>query len=195
MIQLSDTQATILSAACAREAGSVLPITANLKGGAVGMVVTSLLKKELIEEIPAETGTPVWREDENGTPLTLRATAAAYAALGIEPATAAMGADGAGQDEPAPDMAGQTNTPPTGAPAPEAKAARKPRDGTKQQALIALLKRTEGASIAEIMAVTAWQAHTVRGAIAGALKKKLGLTVTSEKEEARGRVYKLDAAA
>jgi Protein of unknown function (DUF3489) len=195
MIQLSDTQAVILSAACARETGSVLPITANLKGGAVGMVVTSLLKKELIEEIPAEAGALVWREDENGTPLTLRTTPAAYAALGIEPNTAATGADTAPEEEPATDMVDQPEPPPTGAPAPEAKAARKPREGTKQQALIALLKRPEGASIAEIMEATAWQAHTVRGAIAGALKKKLGLTVTSEKEEARGRVYKLDAAA
>jgi hypothetical protein len=38
-----------------------------------------------------------------------------------------------------------------------------------------------------------WQPHTVRGAIAGALKKRLGLDVTSEKSQARGRVYRLAA--
>jgi hypothetical protein len=65
------------------------------------------------------------------------------------------------------------------------------RQGTKQEALIAMLKRPEGASIAEIMEATGWLAHTIRGAIAGALKKKLGLTIASEKVEGRGRVYRI----
>ena len=45
----------------------------------------------------------------------------------------------------------------------------------------------------EIVAVTGWQTHTVRGALAGALKKKLGLAVTSGKVEGRGRVYRIKA--
>ena len=57
-----------------------------------------------------------------------------------------------------------------------------------------MLRAPEGATIEEIMAATGWQSHTVRGAMAGALKKKLGLEVTSEKVEDRGRVYKLPAA-
>lgn len=61
---------------------------------------------------------------------------------------------------------------------------------TKQQLLIDLLKRPEGATVAEIVAATEWQKHTARGAMSGALKKRLGLTITSEKEE-RGRVYKI----
>jgi len=52
----------------------------------------------------------------------------------------------------------------------------------------------DGSTIEEIIAATGWQSHTVRGAISGALKKKLGLEVTSEKVENRGRVYKLPAA-
>jgi hypothetical protein len=71
-------------------------------------------------------------------------------------------------------------------------APRKTRDDTKQAQLIAMLRRKEGASIAQIVAATGWQPHTVRGAFAGALKKKLGLTVTSEKVEGIGRVYRLD---
>ena len=54
-----------------------------------------------------------------------------------------------------------------------------------------MLQRPEGATIAEIVAVTKWQSHTVRGAFAGALKKRLGLKVTSEKVEGRGRVYQI----
>ena len=44
-----------------------------------------------------------------------------------------------------------------------------------------MLRRKQGATIAQIVEATGWQPHTVRGAFAGALKKKLGLTVTSEK--------------
>ena len=49
----------------------------------------------------------------------------------------------------------------------------------------------EGASIAEIVEVTGWLAHSVRGLISGGLKKKLGLPVTSEKEAGRGSVYRI----
>jgi hypothetical protein len=65
------------------------------------------------------------------------------------------------------------------------------RADTKQAKLIEMLKRPEGATIDEIVAAFGWQPHTARGAIAGALKKKLGLDVTSEKVENRGRVYRL----
>ena len=61
---------------------------------------------------------------------------------------------------------------------------------TKQQLLIDLLKRPDGATIDEIVAATEWQSHTARGAMSGTLKKRLGLTITSQKEE-RGRVYKI----
>lgn len=190
-MSLSDTQAVILSTACAREGGFLLPITATLKGGAVGMVLGSLIKKELAEEIPAELGMPVWREDDDGNPLTLRATSAAYAALGMVGDT---GADTAPEEVTATDMADQPETssqnPDT---ATEGQPVRKMRQGTKQEALIAMLKRPEGASIAEIATEFQWAAHTVRGAIAGSLKKKLGLEVTSMKIDGRGRVYRLPA--
>jgi hypothetical protein len=52
-----------------------------------------------------------------------------------------------------------------------------PRAGTKQALMIDMLKRPEGATVEQIAAATAWQHHTIRGAISGALKKKLGLTV------------------
>src|SRR5688572_12858221 len=64
---------------------------------------------------------------------------------------------------------------------------------SKQAKLIEMLKRTHGATIDEIAAAFDWQKHTVRGAIAGALKKKLGLDVKSEKVEGRGRVYRIAA--
>ena len=54
---------------------------------------------------------------------------------------------------------------------------------SKQALVIEMLKRPEGATIAQICEATSWQAHTVRGTFAGALKKKLGLTIVSERIE------------
>ncbi|MGB3673353.1 MAG: DUF3489 domain-containing protein, partial [Candidatus Nanopelagicales bacterium] len=65
------------------------------------------------------------------------------------------------------------------------------RKGTKQATLIAMLRAPEGATIEEIVTATGWLSHTVRGSMSGALKKKLGLTITSEKMADRGRVYHL----
>ena len=61
-----------------------------------------------------------------------------------------------------------------------------PRAGTKQALLIDLLRRPEGATIEQIAAATGWQHHTIRGAISGALKKKLGLTVEATRTRAVG---------
>ena len=61
---------------------------------------------------------------------------------------------------------------------------------SKQAAVITMLRRPEGATVDEVMAATGWQPHTVRGVVSGALKKKLGLPVSSTKEE-RGRVYRI----
>ena len=58
--------------------------------------------------------------------------------------------------------------------------------------MIETLRRPNGATIPEIVEATGWAEHTTRGFFAGALKKKLGLTITSEKDEAKGRVYKID---
>jgi hypothetical protein len=57
--------------------------------------------------------------------------------------------------------------------------------------MIELLGQDDGVTIAEIVEATGWQQHSVRGAISGTLKKKLGLTVSSEIEEKRGRVYRI----
>ncbi len=61
---------------------------------------------------------------------------------------------------------------------------------TKQQVLVGLLSRPEGATLAELATATDWQTHTVHGAMSGALKKRLGLEISSEKDKARGRVYR-----
>ena len=168
-IQLSQAQTVILSTACARGDGTVFPVTTGLKGGAVGNVCKSLLKRGLIEEVAATDLETVWRHDEERGPITLRATPLACSTLGI---TEGPEGQADGQPAPAPELARR-------------------RTGTKQEALIAMLRAPEGATIDEIAAALDWQPHTARGAISGALKKKLGLEVTSDKVEGRGRAYRI----
>jgi hypothetical protein len=70
-------------------------------------------------------------------------------------------------------------------------APRAKREGTKQAVLIELLTRAEGATLPQMTEATGWQVHTVRGAMAGALKKKLGLEITSEKQPGSDRIYRI----
>lgn len=173
MTKLTDTQAVILSAASQRTDRFALPLPKSLKGGAAHKVVSALVDKGLLKEVKAnrKMNDPVWRENDEGQILTLVITDAGFEAIGIE-------------IEPK-----KAKTPKPEAKAPTTE--RKTRDGTKQALMIGLLKRPVGATLAEIVEATGWQAHTVRGAMAGALKKKLGLTITSEMDDTRGRVYRL----
>ena len=198
MTKLSDTQLLILSAAAQRDDRNVLPLSGSLRGGAASKVVGALLSRGLIAERVMDSiakADPalnrIWRNDEDGRAILLHVTDAGLAAIGVEPEDAPDGGDTAPEGA----TEGPTTEPATegAADASPAPKARKPREGTKQAQLIAMLRTPEGATIDEIVAATGWQPHTVRGAFAGALKKKLGLEVTSDKVEGRGRVYRLEA--
>src|SRR6201993_2622910 len=68
------------------------------------------------------------------------------------------------------------------------------RRPSKQDAVVAMLQRPEGATVDEVASAMGWQRHAVRGLFSGTLKKKLGLTLASAQEE-RGRVYRIAPAA
>jgi hypothetical protein len=192
MTKLSDTQLVILSAAAQREDRNVLPLPGSLRGGAAAKVVGALLKRGLIDETATDSRTKadaalnrIWRNDEGGRAILLHVTDAGLAAIGIEPESgdsAPTGADEAPSADTPRDAPTEAQTAPK---------ARSPRTGTKQAKLIAMLRTDGGATIDEIVEATNWKPHTARGFLSGALKKKLGLTVTSEKVEGRGRVYSL----
>jgi hypothetical protein len=188
MAQFSDSQLVVLSAACQRPDRSVYPLTAKLPGGAAAKVLGSLLKKGLIREVQAKREDTVWREDKKRGRLTLRATPAAFEALGIEceaPAESDGDAESAAE--------GRTKSRRKRQVGRSKEKLTRTRANSKQAQLIEMLKRPEGVTIEEIVAKLKWQAHTVRGAFAGALKNRLGLKVESEKVEGRGRVYRIPA--
>jgi hypothetical protein len=190
MTKLSDTQALILSAAAQRDNRIALPLPDSLRGGVAAKVVGAMIAKGLLQEVDADLpkGETIWRQTDDGHGITLVATDAGLAAIGIEPEDADDGPAGAAEapvEVSAPDTTTATD------PAPRT---RPFREGTKQAKLIAMLRAPEGATIEEIAAALEWRAHTIRGALAGALKKKLGLTITSEKVEGRGRVYRVPTA-
>jgi hypothetical protein len=187
MAKLSEMKIVVLSAAAQRPEGIALPLPSGLRGGAAAKVVAALLTNGLLQEVGTEKyrDAPVWREAGDGHATTLVVTKAGLYALGIEPEephTAPVGVNDASTEEAAPDTSAETNAVPK---------ARTPREGTKQATLIAMLRAPDGATIEEITVALEWAGHTVRGAMAGALKKKLGLEVNSEKVEGRGRVYRL----
>ena len=184
-IQLSDTQSIILSRAATRPGNLAMPLPDGLHGAAAQKAVGAMISRGWLEEVDADLrkGEPLWRETGDGHGTTLIATEAGLDAIGIEPVVAkATSAPRKAKPDPAP-------TPQSpGAPKPVAI-----RSGTKQAQIIALLERPEGASVGEIVDATGWQAHSARGMISGALKKKLGLAITSRKDANRGTVYSLHA--
>ena len=194
MPKLTDTQLVILSAAAKRKDSVALPPPKSLKveGGALTRCLKSLLKKGLVEERPAKRTAASWREAEDGGRLSLMITRAGLQAIGVEPGEAGSNSrskDKAHKTDPRRDRtkksSGKARRSKT-KPAPQTA-----RKGTKQALLIDLLSRRKGATIAEASQAAGWQAHSVRGAISGTLKKKLGLDVTSETAEGRGRVYRI----
>jgi DNA-binding MarR family transcriptional regulator len=192
MPKLSDTHLVILSAAARRKDGTVLPLPKSLKvnKAAATTVLKSLLKKDLIAERPAAPDEAHWRETRDGGRTALAITEVGLQAIGVDA-----------------DPKTSKQSPPTKAPPKQRsrRAERKPsgsspngrtspaavRPGTKQALLIDLLKRKKGVTIEKIVAATGWQPHSVRGAISGTLKKKLGLMVTSEKPDDGPRRYRI----
>ena len=184
MIRLTDTQLVVLSAASQRHDGSIHPLPTTLKGGAADKVIASLLGKGLIERI---------EDDRAAVPDLVRITQAGLEVLGIEPDEGAEPATQGPKAKPASKPAGKRKKAATRA--ASGNTAPKLRDGTKQATLIAMLRRPKGATIGQIAEATDWQSHTIRGALSGALKKKLGLNVTSEKPENGDRTYRIVDAA
>jgi hypothetical protein len=176
MTKLTETQTIILTAGAHRPGNIALPLPKGLAGAAAKMAVNRMIDRGWLQEVDANLrkGEPLWRETGDGHGTTLVVTDAGLLAIGIEPVEAQ-------KTTPIHNDAAETlkPKPPT------------QRAGTKQALLIKMLQAPTGATMDEIVAATGWQAHSARGAMSGALGKKLGLIVTSAKEAGRGRVYRI----
>ncbi len=176
MTKLTETQSLILTAGAQRPDNLAMPLPKGLAGAAAKMAVTKMIEHGWLQEVDANLrrGDPLWRETGDGHGTTLVVTDAGLLAIGIEPVVVKTVVAIRQQSIAAPEAKLPTQ-----------------RLGTKQALLIAMLRRPEGATMEEIIAATQWQAHTARGAMSGALGKKLGLVVISAKEASKGRVYRI----
>lgn len=166
--KLTDTQTAILKAAAGRPDGNIEPLPPNLRGGARTKVIDGLLARWLVF-------------DADGRHLL---TDAGYDAVGKRrPAPNAVqkmdAPDAVAKHDPIAALQKLEATPPT------------IRPGTKLASIIDAMRHPGGATIAQIMAGTGWQAHTVRGAISGMVRKKLGYEVVTEKGADGQRAYRI----
>ena len=182
-ITITDYQRAVLHAA-AHSANLVawpVPPMLGLSKGSATIVVKGLLKKGLVEERPALGNDPVWREEDDGRQFAIVITKAGMAAIGMLPDN---------EERQAPGDAGAAGSADAPVTTTNQDQPRMPRAGSKLAILVALLTRVEGATVEEMVAATGWQAHSVRGVMSGALVRKFGLRIASEKVEGHGRVYR-----
>ena len=167
-IKLTDTQRQILERGACNSDTRLTWFPDSLKGGARTKVIASLQQRGLIKPDPNGDGWCVTGEGAEAVGMHC-GSSFDEVARGLSMQTESLA-----------EMVKETTQPRT-------------RANSKQAAVIALLKRPEGATINEIVTLTGWQTHTIRGTFAGAFKKKLGLEITSVKEPGRDRVYRIDA--
>lgn len=192
-IQLTTTQAQVLQHALDHNDGRIEWFPESVKGGARKKVLDGLFNRALVT---TDGGTHWYVAAEGydalGRPRPSVAAVAPVAPLVADPeleATVAQYEATFSQHETNGAQASTPTTPVTDL-SPEPVKVRT-RENSKQAQVIAMLKRPEGTTIGQICEATGWQAHTVRGTFAGAFKKKLGLTIESDKVQGGERVYRI----
>ena len=192
-MKLSDTQLLILSSASQRtDRAAGLP--PNLKGSAAKKVVDRLLNEKLLQELRAKDDMPIWRRGDDNRPYSLRITKAGLRAIEVAEApdnnaaadpteVAATDVSTKSKSSKRPGHAKRSGSKKTAAVSAKATKASSDRvkPDSKQGRIVALLQRPEGATLDALIKETQWQKHSVRGFLAGTVRKKLKLALLSEK--------------
>jgi hypothetical protein len=201
----SDTQLLILSSASQRTDHAVV-LPAKLKGGAAKKVIDRLLNEKLLQELRAKDEMPVWRRGDDNRPYSLGITKAGLRAIEVEDAAeasvnspAAHPVEAATEEVPAeakfPERSNLARR--RGAAGVSSKAIKawsnRIRPDSKQDRIVVLLRRPAGATLDVLVKETAWQKHSVRGFLAGTVRKKLKLPLLSEKIDGV-RTYRIGTA-
>ena len=198
--QLTPAQHAILAKAINTSAGKIEWFPDNIKGGARKKVLDGLFNRALIT--PDGEGWCVAAEGYDALGMKRPHIDVKHTSKFEAKLDAIIANAEAAQDAPDATAAPQTTDAELEADvaaceaewaknAATAQAKPRTRDNSKQAEVIRMLQRPEGATIGQICTATGWQAHTVRGTFAGAFKKKLGLTITSDKQQGGERVYRI----
>lgn len=185
--KLTDTQLVILSAAAKRGSNALMPFPKSLKakGAALTKAIEKLERCGLIEERPSTANGAFWRRDAEDRPVGLFLTDAGLAALdGPAKGSVATGAPKAKTEKSRAETRSSRMS--------KQITAGMRRPGSKQDKVLKLLRRKDGATLPDICSQTGWQAHSARGFLSGTVRKKLGLTLLSEKGDDGARRYRLD---
>ena len=184
MAKCTDTQLIMLSNAAARDDG-IAVVPPRMSKAAAAKVGASLLARKLMRELRSKPGIPVWREDDDGRPISLMITRAGRDAIGAgedEETKQAHRSDG----KTAPRWFSQSNGDgrKSSASVPPPPNVASPRAGSKQALVTEMLSANGGATLDALIKATGWLPHTTRAALTGLRKRGFSIERTREAGEA-----------
>ena len=193
MAKLTDTQLIVLSAAAARDDG-VAVVAANMNRATASKVGASLVTRKLMREVRSKPGMPVWREGEDGRPISLMITRAGRDAIGAGEAATAVAPRPSNKEsgEKGAVTAEKRSRDRSGAKESIDDGAASPRAGTKQALVIEMLSAKKGATLDALVEATGWLPHTMRAALTGLRKR--GFSIERTREEGSDSIYRIVSA-
>ena len=189
MARLTDTQLIILSNAAARDDG-IAVVPAKMNKAAAAKVGASLTARKLMRELRSKPGMPVWRNDDDGRPISLMITRAGRDAIGV-------GEDERAKQAPHSDRKTGSRSPShSKGDGPKSSASTtptldvtSPRAGSKQALVTEMLGAKGGATLDALIKATGWLPHTTRAALTGLRKR--GFSIERSREAGEASIYRI----